>query len=169
MQPKNRNIRQTASILLIIGVVATWLSASQPSVNSFPKTTPSHQSCGRFSVTKLYISTDFYRQNSGCRLQGEATELSGVSSAVHSFNPSSFWSLWSSKAPFYRWTSWRQSNSGTNWLDVIPPRDKYGKTCKILYISVITMALWVFLAIAECQRPTGTRWTRQIRSNCLPF
>ena len=107
MQPKNRNIRQTASILLIIGVVATWLSASQPSVNSFPKTTPSHQSCGRFSVTKLYISTDFYRQNSGCRLQGEATELSRVSSAVHSFNPSSFWSLWSSKPPFYGWTSWR--------------------------------------------------------------
>ena len=59
IQPKNRNMRQTASILLIIGVVATRLSASQPSVNRFPKTIPSHQSCRRFSVTNRYISTDF--------------------------------------------------------------------------------------------------------------
>ena len=44
-------------------------------------------------VENLYISTDFYRQNSGRGLQGEAAELSGLSSAVHSFNPSSVWSL----------------------------------------------------------------------------
>mgnify|MGYP007018330427 CR=1 FL=1 len=120
MQPKNRNMRQTASILLIIDVVATWLLASQPSVNRFPKTIPSHQSCRRFSVTNLYISTDFSSPKCGRGLQDEASELSRVSSAVHIFNPTSFWSLWSSKPPFYRWTSWRQLNQNTARLSRQP-------------------------------------------------
>ena len=58
------------------------------------------------------------------------------------------------KLVFFLPTSWSQLKPH---FRCNPPRDKYGKKCKILCMSVITMALRVFLRKVECQRPTGTR------------